>query len=174
MASERLQEAVAGAVGAAISTSALYPLEIAKTIMLSRTGKDSSRDSTVSILAGLVSTSGPLAVYKGLPTKTAQSVVQTFGYFYFYAAMKQLAALRAGAEGPYQLGTFENLLAGYLAGVCNIGTFLPLEVRGVGRAAEARRGRQVGRARAFTADVLGVGQAGRGVCVCVHGSREIE
>lgn len=125
----RLQEASAGAVGAAISTTVLYPLEIAKTIMVSRTGKETARDSTMSILANLVQRKGVVAVYQGWPTKTAQSVVQAFGYFYFYAAMKQLLQLRGDPTGaPRDLSTLENLLAGYLGGVLNIGATLPLEV----------------------------------------------
>lgn len=125
---DRLQEALSGAVGAAISTSALYPLEISKTIMQSRTGKDASADTTLTILAKLLSQSGPAAVYKGWPAKTVQSVVQAFGYFYFYAMAKQVIAMRRGSAGGH-LTTVENLIAGYLAGVCNIGMSIPLEVR---------------------------------------------
>jgi hypothetical protein len=125
---DRLQEALSGAVGAAISTTALYPLEISKTIMQSRTGKDASADTTLTILAKLLSQSGPAAVYKGWPAKTAQSVVQAFGYFYFYAMAKQLFAMRRDSAGGH-LSTLENLIAGYLAGVCNIGMSIPLEVR---------------------------------------------
>ena len=124
---QRLEEALSGATGAALATVVLYPLEIAKTIMVSRTGKGASKDSTASVLAELVAKSGPLSVYTGMPTKTAQSIVQSFTYYYFYAAIKQLMESPAG--GKPGLGMLQNLLAGYLAGVMNMGVSLPLEVR---------------------------------------------
>lgn len=144
---DALVEAISGAVGAALSTAVLYPLEIAKTIMTSRTGKAAAGDSTVSVLKERVATSGILSVYAGLPTKTLQSVVQSFGYYYFYSGIKQVRAhtraviqrsiMRCIAHaqalnarsGGKDLSLAQNIVAGYFAGVLNMGASLPLEVR---------------------------------------------
>ena len=138
-----LEEATSAAVGAAFSTTVLYPLEIAKTRMVAKTGKKHSADTTLTTLKKIVSEGGFLALYTGLPTKCSHAMTQSFTYFFLYSLTKKLVLLRrkyfarraaagtpaAVAATATQLGTFENLVAGYLAGVSSLGITLPLEVR---------------------------------------------
>jgi hypothetical protein len=118
----RLEEAISAAAGALLSTVALYPLELARTKIVTQTSRSAH---TVDTLRQLLEEGGPLALYRGVLSKSAHSVVQGFSYFYCYAYAKQLLESRSGKS----LGTLANLGAGYAAAVVNVGLTLPLEVR---------------------------------------------
>ena len=114
----------------------MYPLEISKTLLVSRTrGRDAGDKKavkereedkdTVQIILRLLRQGGPTALYTGVTSKTVHAVAQSFSYFYLYSMSKSFLQRRSGG----QLSTLENLLAGYVAAVVNLGTTLPLEVR---------------------------------------------
>lgn len=120
-----LVEASCGGSAAAISTAALYPLEISRTRLVARTGSEFKRDTTLSVLKAIVDEGGVAALYQGLAAKCGHGIAQAFTYFYIYSFLKNAAL--SGAPGK-TLGTLANLGVGYFAGIGNILVTSPLEV----------------------------------------------
>jgi hypothetical protein len=122
---------VAASIGSIVSTGLLFPLDLAKTHLVTQSRTRATpghpRENTVMILARLLREGGPLALYTGILSKTCHAVAQSFTYFYMYSATKNFMSGRAGGR---ELTTLENLVAGYVSAVLNLGTTLPLEVRG--------------------------------------------
>ena len=68
-------------------------------------------------------TEGAGALYRGIGTKTAHSLLQSFVYFYAFARLRSAAEARAGGR----LGVAATLAVGTLAGWCNVLLTEPLD-----------------------------------------------
>ncbi|KAF4966429.1 hypothetical protein FSARC_5873 [Fusarium sarcochroum] len=108
-----LGHAVSGSVGTAISTASLYPLDLVTTRLKAqrKTGDSSGNyNGVVSAFKGITANEGGIkALYSGLGTDVAKSVVDSFLFFGFYNY------LRRRDRKPK---IFEELLVGAIAGGC--------------------------------------------------------
>jgi adenine nucleotide transporter 17 len=118
-----LGHAVSGSVGTAISTAALYPLDLVNTrLKVQRklqgqgpggsNGKGQPRyDGLVDAFKVIVAREGGVpALYSGIGTDVAKSVVDSFLFFGFYSYLR-----RRGSQKPRVL---QELALGALAGAC--------------------------------------------------------
>lgn len=112
-----LGHAVSGSVGTAISTAALYPLDLVTTRLkaqpqsqLQPQGPDAGYDGVIAAFRGITSREGGTqALYSGLGADVAKSVVDSFLFFGFYNY------LRRRDRRPKIL---EELAVGAIAGAC--------------------------------------------------------
>ncbi|KAF4456932.1 hypothetical protein F53441_1056 [Fusarium austroafricanum] len=110
-----LGHAVSGSVGTAISTASLYPLDLVTTRLKAqrKTGAGASAgdyDGVISAFTGIPANEGGIkALYSGLGTDVAKSVVDSFLFFGFYNY------LRPRHRKPRIV---EELLVGATAGGC--------------------------------------------------------
>ncbi|KAF4331656.1 peroxisomal adenine nucleotide transporter 1 [Fusarium beomiforme] len=83
-----LGHAVSGSVGTAISTASLYPLDLVTTRLKAQRkagGSTGDYDGVISALKGIPANEGGVkALYSGLGTDVAKSVVDSFLFFGFY------------------------------------------------------------------------------------------
>ncbi|KAF4989159.1 hypothetical protein FGRMN_9302 [Fusarium graminum] len=110
---DALGHAVSGSIGTAISTASLYPLDLVTTRLKAQRKTGSSPgdyDGVISALKGIAANEGGVkALYSGMGTDVAKSVVDSFLFFGFYNY------LRPQHRKPK---IFEELLVGALAGGC--------------------------------------------------------
>ena len=124
-----LNVALSAASASAFSTAALYPLDTVKTLIVAstntkQTGDDSAPANTAkAVFLWILKTEGFLRLYRGLPAKMTQAVVQKFVYFYIYAALVKIYK-RNGAS----LNIPMSLVIGYWSGVGNMSITMPVEV----------------------------------------------
>jgi len=108
-----LGHAISGSVGTAISTASLYPLDLVTTRLKAQRKSDGSADDydgVISAFRGILANEGGLkALYSGLGTDVAKSVVDSFLFFGFYNY------LRPQHRKPRIV---EELLVGAIAGGC--------------------------------------------------------
>ncbi|QPC78736.1 hypothetical protein HYE68_009488 [Fusarium pseudograminearum] len=108
-----LGHAISGSVGTAISTASLYPLDLVTTRLKAqrkRGGSTEDYDGVISALRGIPAKEGGLkALYSGLGTDVAKSVVDSFLFFGFYNY------LRPRHRKPTIV---EELLVGAIVGGC--------------------------------------------------------
>ncbi|KAF4414754.1 peroxisomal adenine nucleotide transporter 1 [Fusarium acutatum] len=108
-----LGHAVSGSVGTAISAASLYPLDLVTTRLKAQRktgGSTGDYDGVISALKGIPSNEGGIkALYSGLGTDVAKSVVDSFLFFGFYNY------LRPRHRKPKIV---EELLVGAVAGGC--------------------------------------------------------
>lgn len=112
-----LSNALSGAAADAFSSAALYPLDVVKVQM-----QASKTHSLYDVMKHLME--HPSEAYKGLQTKIVASVQQKFQYFYVYALLRQLYAIRTGQKP----GALVDLVIGYLSALEGLGTTMPFEV----------------------------------------------
>ncbi|KAM0336480.1 hypothetical protein ACHAPQ_004113 [Fusarium lateritium] len=110
---DALGHAVSGSVGTAISTASLYPLDLVTTRLKAQRktgGSPGDYDGVMSALKGIATNEGGIkALYSGLGTDVAKSVVDSFLFFGFYNY------LRPRHRKPKIV---EELLVGAVAGGC--------------------------------------------------------
>lgn len=122
--------ATSGAISAAISTAAVYPLDTVKTYL----NKGVDREGAAlcgfqDVLTRVVFKQGmscgdSLAVlYSGIRAKLVMSVTQKFLYFYIYNYFIRTAKRRGSS-----ISILLNLVIGYLAAVAAVGLLTPIEV----------------------------------------------
>ena len=116
-----LEQATSAAVGGAIATTVLYPLDALRTKMASSTRPDETALKTV---ARVVKSQGVSGLFGGLPPKVMQSVLGKFLYFLWYTTLTAKLALIRGRP----LQTYELLLCGYFAEALHLPFTIPLEV----------------------------------------------
>ncbi|KAF5966744.1 hypothetical protein FBULB1_11513 [Fusarium bulbicola] len=108
-----LGHAVSGSVGTAISTATLYPLDLVTTRLKAQRktgGSTGDYDGVVSAFKGIPANEGGIkALYSGLGTDVAKSVVDSFLFFGFYNY------LRPRHRKPKII---EELIVGAIAGGC--------------------------------------------------------
>ncbi|PNP81989.1 hypothetical protein FNYG_05015 [Fusarium nygamai] len=108
-----LGHAVSGSVGTAISTASLYPLDLVTTRLKAQRktgGSTGAYDGVISAFKGIPANEGGIkALYSGLGTDVAKSVVDSFLFFGFYNY------LRPRHRKPKIV---EELLVGAVAGGC--------------------------------------------------------
>lgn len=108
-----LGHAVSGSVGTAISTASLYPLDLVTTRLKAQRKSGASADEYDGVIAALsripANEGGLGALYSGLGTDVAKSVVDSFLFFGFYNY------LRPRHRKPKIV---EELLVGAVAGGC--------------------------------------------------------
>ncbi|KAI9167328.1 Peroxisomal adenine nucleotide carrier 2 [Paramyrothecium foliicola] len=114
-----LGHAVSGSVGTAISTAALYPLDLVNTRFKAQRklqdGEDGSAqphyDGLLDAFRAIIAREGGVpALYRGLGADVAKSVVDSFLFFGFYSYLR-----RRGNQKPKVL---QELALGALAGAC--------------------------------------------------------
>jgi solute carrier family 25 (peroxisomal adenine nucleotide transporter), member 17 len=126
---QALHHALSGAGGAAISTSAIYPLDLITTRLkaqrqLIAEGSLSPRDRYGGVLDAMRKIwnheGGLSAFYAGLAQDLAKSVVDQFLFFLFYTwfRAKRLARFRAKGVKRRHLPVMDELLVGAAAGAC--------------------------------------------------------
>ena len=109
-----LGHAASGSTGTAISTAALYPLNLVVTRLKAQRTLDhgTQYDGIIDALKGIVKNEGGLsALYNGLGTDVAKSVVDSFLFFGFYNYLQ-----RYSNKPPRAL---QELALGALAGACS-------------------------------------------------------
>ena len=110
--------ASAGAVGALVTATVLYPIDLSKTQIQS--GR--SKEGLVQTLLSILRAEGAAGLFKGLSPKAVQSVAQNFIYFYAYAYYQSMHA-SLGFRSSY----LSNTALGCAAGVTNLVFTLPLD-----------------------------------------------
>lgn len=113
-----LVQATAGAVGGVVASVGLQPVEIVKT----RVQVSDSGVSTVGIVNSILKTEGTAGFFRGVSTKSAETGIKNFVYFYIYDSLNTFAKRR------WKLSTVMKLILGYVAGVGNTTLTMPLEV----------------------------------------------
>lgn len=123
---ESISEAASGAIGAVVSTTALYPLDTCKTKYQAEVRSHNQKYRNISdVLWEAVSKGRVLSLYQGLGTKNVQAFISQFIYFYGYSFFKRLYLEKTGAK---TIGTKANLLLAAAAGACNVIVIQPLDV----------------------------------------------
>ncbi|XP_074592823.1 peroxisomal adenine nucleotide carrier 1-like [Curcuma longa] len=123
---ESLTEATSGAVGALVSTTALYPLDTCKTKFQAEVrshGQGKYRNLS-DVLWEAISKRQYKSLYQGLGTKNLQSFISQFVYFYSYSYLKRFHLKQSGAKS---VGTTANLVVAAAAGVCTVLVTQPLD-----------------------------------------------
>ncbi|XP_074573493.1 peroxisomal adenine nucleotide carrier 1-like [Curcuma longa] len=123
---ESLTEATSGAVGALVSTTALYPLDTCKTKFQAEVQSQGQRKyrNLSDVLWEAISKRQYMSLYQGLGTKNLQSFVSQFVYFYSYSYLKRFYLKKSGARS---VGTTANLVVAAAAGVCTVVITQPLD-----------------------------------------------
>lgn len=121
---DALGHAASGSVGTAISTAALYPLDLVTTRLKAQRSTPPDREANVhynGLLDGLKNIArnegGIRALYRGLGTDVGKSVVDSFLFFGFYSYLQRKQASRGG-EGRRSSRVLQELALGALAGAC--------------------------------------------------------
>lgn len=120
--SDELIDATAGAVGALVTTVALYPVDVAKT----RVQAGIDQRSIPETILSLARAQGVTALMNGVSLKSVESVLRNFLYFYAYNWLK-----RGHASLGFRPSTIGNTVCGVLAGVSNLTVTLPIELLSV-------------------------------------------
>ena len=131
MSKDPLIGATSGAIGSLLSTAALYPIDVAKTRVQAGIGGPNA--SALDTFLEMVKEKGVGGMYRGLPAKSLETVMQSFLYFLAY----ETAKARATALG-WKQSTLRNTVCGVFAGVANLTVTLPLETLVVRIQAEDR------------------------------------
>ncbi|PHH72649.1 hypothetical protein CDD82_5864 [Ophiocordyceps australis] len=84
---EALGHAISGAAGTAVSTAAVYPLDLVTTRLKTQPGQRPYK-GVFDALASIVKQDGISALYKGLGPDVAKSVVDSFLFFGFYSYLR--------------------------------------------------------------------------------------
>jgi hypothetical protein len=113
-----LVDASSGSLGSLLTTTLLYPLDVAKTRVQS--GK-AAKSSVPTVLLNLLRQE-PGALLRGLGPKAVHAVLQNFLYFYNYSALKS-----AWKSAGLRVSTMANTLCGVAAGMAGLILTLPLE-----------------------------------------------
>ncbi|CAA6654153.1 unnamed protein product [Spirodela intermedia] len=129
---ESLTEATSGAVGALVSTTALYPLDTCKTKYQAEIrsydddghGRPPKYRNLSDVLWEAVSSRQILSLYQGIGTKNLQSFISQFVYFYGYSYFKRLYLEKSGFKS---IGTKANLVVAAAAGACTAIVTQPLD-----------------------------------------------
>ncbi|PKA60878.1 Peroxisomal adenine nucleotide carrier 1 [Apostasia shenzhenica] len=124
---ESLAEATSGAVGALVSTTALYPLDTCKTRYQAEARSNGRRKyrNLSDVVFEAISKGQILSLYQGLGTKNLQSVIAQFVYFYGYSYFKRLYLVKSGVKS---IGTKANLIIAATAGACTAIMTQPLDM----------------------------------------------
>lgn len=128
-----LANAFSGALGGAVATLAVFPLDLITTRMQLQTAvKDEPKSSTAAVstkqYTGVVDAftkiyakSGILGFYDGALSDTIATTAQAFFYFYAYEDLRSRRvnsiALKNNGRAPSTLGVGEELVIGSLAGI---------------------------------------------------------
>lgn len=107
-----LGHASSGAVGTAVSTAVLYPLDLVTTRLKAQRQLKSraQHDGVVGAFRDIIRDEGAAALYSGLGVDIGKSVLDSFLFFGFYNYLRQ-----RGRQPPQAL---EELAIGTLAGMC--------------------------------------------------------
>lgn len=116
-----LGHASSGSAGTAISTAALYPLDLITTRLKAQrqlSSKETHYNGVVDAFGDIVKREGAGALYSGLGTDIGKSVVDSFLFFGFYNYLR-----RHSKQPPRAL---EELVLGSLAGACSRALTTPI------------------------------------------------
>ena len=129
-----LTNATAGAAASVFSTSVLFPLDCLKIKVSATISTDDCEKSRrekkgirglLKLGKRVVREEGVPGLYAGLPVRVTQQAVQKFVYFYLFRALKDRAEALGDGSG---LSAAATIVVGYLAGVGNATSCLPLEI----------------------------------------------
>ncbi|VDC02853.1 unnamed protein product [Peniophora sp. CBMAI 1063] len=131
-----LTQAVTGAIGSASANALAYPLDLVTTrLQTTRSRKLQGPRGVVAVLRHVVDKYGAGALYDGLGSDTASTIVSNFLYFYAYTLLRALVLRRAShaaspksATRPPVLSMAQELVLGYVAGVTSKMIASPLSV----------------------------------------------
>ncbi|KAJ8766429.1 hypothetical protein K2173_022488 [Erythroxylum novogranatense] len=123
---ESLSEATAGAVGALVSTTILYPLDTCKTRYQAEVRARHQRKyrKISDVFWEAISSGQILSLYQGLGTKNLQSFISQFIYFYGYSFFKRLYLKKSEEKS---IGTRANLIIAATAAACTVIITQPLD-----------------------------------------------
>ncbi|KAJ3758072.1 mitochondrial carrier domain-containing protein [Lentinula raphanica] len=135
-----LIQAISGAIGSASANTLTYPLDLVTT----RVQLASPTENTpIRILRSIVNTDGVGALYDGLLTDTASTLISNFFYFYIYSFLRKLLIKRLnrsqsstvsiGKTSPkllpsVKLAIWQDLVLGFLSGVASRAVSMPLSM----------------------------------------------
>ncbi|KIK60998.1 hypothetical protein GYMLUDRAFT_166757 [Collybiopsis luxurians FD-317 M1] len=136
-----LVQAISGAIGSASANTLTYPLDLVTT----RAGAVESlaRLKAVRILHSIIRSDGVAALYDGILTDTASTLVSNFFYFYIYSFLRkllirQLTGSRASTPSSIKtsgkpvpsvkLTVWQDLALGFLSGVASRAVSMPLSI----------------------------------------------
>jgi hypothetical protein len=116
-----LGHAISGAIGASLSNTIVYPLDLIVTRLQTqnRTKNTSSANTYTSFLDALQkihASEGISGLYAGWEQDTIANMSSTFFYHFAYQYLREKRVRRAAKKGV-QLGVVEELVVGALAGI---------------------------------------------------------
>ncbi|KAJ3850287.1 mitochondrial carrier domain-containing protein [Lentinula lateritia] len=144
-----LVQAVAGAIGSASANTLTYPLDLVTTrVQLDVSTKpleNSTRFEAIRILHSIIQSDGVGALYDGLLTDTASTLISNFFYFYIYSFLRKLLIRRiAGSQSSsgsplkgssltkplssIKLAIWQDLALGFMSGVASRAVSMPLSI----------------------------------------------
>ncbi|KAF7979009.1 hypothetical protein HWV62_43973 [Athelia sp. TMB] len=124
-----LVQAFSGAFGSAAANAASYPLDLVTTrLQTTRSTRVRGLKGALHLIQQIIERHGWTALYDGLGTDTAATVLSNFLYYYFYSFLRSLLLRRRGAKKAAALGVLEELGLGYVAGLASRLVSTPLSV----------------------------------------------
>ncbi|KAJ3864549.1 mitochondrial carrier domain-containing protein [Lentinula novae-zelandiae] len=147
-----LVQAVAGAIGSASANTLTYPLDLVTTrkplgsnsphVFTKRLSENSTRFKAVRILRSIIQSDGVGALYDGLFTDTASTLISNFFYFYIYSLLRKILIRRvAGSQSSIasplkstkplpsiKLAIWQDLALGFMSGVASRVVSMPLSI----------------------------------------------
>lgn len=115
-------QALSAGVGAAVSTTALYPIDLIKTSLQAGLPDGRKFRGSSEVVQHVVRTRGVTGLYRGMGSKVAEQVIRDVLFFYNFSLVRRALA----GAGP--MSTAVNLLVGYLSGVGTTAVISPLEI----------------------------------------------
>ncbi|KZV66731.1 mitochondrial carrier [Peniophora sp. CONT] len=130
-----LTQAFTGAVGSASANALAYPLDLVTTrLQTTRSPKLQGPRGILAVLRHTADKYGFGALYDGLGSDTASTIISNFLYFYAYTLLRALVLRRASRASsskpasPPALSMAQELLLGFVAGVSSKMIASPLSV----------------------------------------------
>ncbi|THH15058.1 hypothetical protein EW146_g5369 [Bondarzewia mesenterica] len=123
-------QAFSGAIGSAIANAASYPLELVTTrLQTTRSKKLQGVRGAFAILIYTVKKYGISALYDGLNSDTASTILSSFLYFYAYSFLRFLLMRRSPSPSKTPLlSASQELCIGFIAGVASRLISSPLSI----------------------------------------------
>lgn len=124
-----LEAAFTGAVASSLANVAVYPLDLAKTLLQTQLKETAEKvepiegkekyDNTLDCILKVYKRRGLSGLYQGMSTSVLANFIQSFCYFFWYTLVRKyyfrLKLTRAKFKGNVRFSTIEELLLGMVA-----------------------------------------------------------
>ena len=119
--SEVILQPASAAAAQALTTLVIYPIEFLQKKIAASTSKENSG----TVAKQVIEKHGLVGMYRGILFKTLQTVLDKFGYFFFYALLKNMHERML--IGGREIGTIGTLVWGYFSDMLCLPVTYPLE-----------------------------------------------